>query len=438
MGYRDYLKELERSQWFQRKDLEKLQLKKLRSLLMNSYKYVPYYRKLFRSINLNPSHIRGLEDLSKIPILRRESIKMDYDDLISRNVNVRKLIPDFTSGSTTGERLKITRVRETYDYGVAAELRAYEWYGIERERFYYILGADYDVENNRRFRKRVYNFLTKTLVISPLEFSSKERLRVFLDKMSRCRRRVIYGTPSGVCRFTRFLEEYDVEVNIDCLVSTDELLLKQQRKFLTDFFDCEVYDIYGTSEVWGVAFECNEHGGYHVSSENVIVEVVDENWERVSPGERGRILLTDLNNCEMPVIRYDIGDFGILSDEECGCGRGLHLMKPIDGQMVVRDSDYLVSMDGKRVFVPSFGFLLEDYSRVKQFQIVQKKRDEILVRVVRGEKYKKDEMEGFICGRICGLLGAVSVEFEYLDDILPDRNGKHRYLVRNHVGDGVF
>jgi len=430
VGYKDFLKELEKSQWLKREDLEKLQEKKLVSLLENSYRYVPHYRKLFKKVNLKPDDIKGLDDLSKIPMLERENIKKDYNSLISTNVNVRRLIPDFTSGSTTGERLKITRLKETYDHGVAAELRAYRWYGIDHERFYYILGADYDVENSKRVGSRVYNFLRKTLVISPLEFSSKDRLNVFLEKIKKHKRRVIYGTPSGVCRFTRILEEHGVELDIDCLISTDELLLKQQRRYLADFFDCEVYDVYGTSEVWGVAFECKEHNAYHLSSENVIMEVVDENGERVSPGERGRILLTDLNNHEMPVIRYDIGDLGILSDEVCGCGRGLHLMKPIDGQMVIRDRDYLVSLDGRRVFVTDFGFLLDDYSKIEQFQIVQRKPDEILVRIVKGRSYKEGEMERYICSRIYESLGNMSIEFEYVDDIEPDRNGKHRYLVR--------
>jgi len=384
VGYKDFLKELEKSQWLKREDLEKLQEKKLVSLLENSYRYVPHYRKLFKKVNLKPDDIKGLDDLSKIPMLERENIKKDYNSLISTNVNVRRLIPDFTSGSTTGERLKITRLKETYDHGVAAELRAYRWYGIDHERFYYILGADYDVENSKRVGSRVYNFLRKTLVISPLEFSSKDRLNVFLEKIKKHKRRVIYGTPSGVCRFTRILEEHGVELDIDCLISTDELLLKQQRRYLADF----------------------------------------------SSGERGRILLTDLNNHEMPVIRYDIGDLGILSDEVCGCGRGLHLMKPIDGQMVIRDRDYLVSLDGRRVFVTDFGFLLDDYSKIEQFQIVQRKPDEILVRIVKGRSYKEGEMERYICSRIYESLGNMSIEFEYVDDIEPDRNGKHRYLVR--------
>ncbi|MCD6236685.1 MAG: hypothetical protein J7K13_01880 [Thermoplasmata archaeon] len=155
MGYKDFLKELEKSQWLKRGDLEKLQEKKLVSLLENSYRYVPHYRKLFKKVNLKPDDIKGLDDLSKIPMLERENIKKDYNSLISTNVNVRRLIPDFTSGSTTGERLKITRLKETYDHGVAAELRAYRWYGIDHERFYYILGADYDVENSKRVGSRV-------------------------------------------------------------------------------------------------------------------------------------------------------------------------------------------------------------------------------------------------------------------------------------------
>jgi len=429
MGYVNYLKGLERSQWFKRKDLEKLQERKLRYLLKTSYKHVPYYHDLFKKAGITPEEIRSLDDLEKIPVLTRESLKTQTNRFIANNIDPRKLIPDYTSGTTTGERLSIKRLKETYDRAISAELRAYRWYGAYRKMFYYVTGTDVDVEKNRTLKKRLYNFVTKTITISPLEFSMKKRLDRFLKELKKNKRRVLYGTPSGICKLVDILDERNIDINLDVIISTDEPLLKEQRKYLEDRYGCEVYDIYGTSEVWGIAFECSLHGLYHITSENVIVEVVNENWERVSPGERGRILLTDLNNTEMPIIRYDIGDFGIISDDECECGRGLHALRPIDGQMVLRETNYILSSSGKKIFLPEFGFLLEDHSKVKQFQILQRSRKKILVRIVKGRDYDKKTEES-IFRRLLSLLGDVEIEFRYVKDIPFDKNGEHRYVMR--------
>ena len=134
----------------------------------------------------------------------------------------------------------------------------------------------------------------------------------------------------------------------------------------------------------------------------------------------------------MPIIRYDIGDFGIISDDECECGRGLHVLRPIDGQMVLRETNYILSSSGKKIFLPEFGFLLEDHSKVKQFQILQRSRKKILVRMVKGKNYDKKTEES-IFRKLLSLLGDVEIEFQYVEDIPFDRNGEHRYLIRNEI-----
>lgn len=430
LNYRYHLKNLEKTQWYSREEIGKLQEKKLKVLLENAYRHVPYYHRLFKQSDLKPEDVQGIYDLARIPVLRRETIKHDFDNLIANNVSQRKLMNDFTSGTTTGERLRIKRTRDDFDQGIAAELRAYKWYDIDyvHEKFYYLTGADYDIEREKRLVIKLYNLLSKTIRLNPLEMTTK-KLNWFLEKIKNGKRRVLYGSPSAVCRLARYLDEKGTEIDIEIVISTDNVLLKQQRQYIQDFFDCRVYDIYGTSEVRGVAFECAEQTGYHLTSENIIVEIVDKNGEHVSPGERGRVLLTDLNNYAMPFIRYENGDIGILSDEICPCGRGLHLINPIDGQLVLRSEHFVYSAKKKKIFLPEFSFLLDDFTKIRQFQIVQKNHNGVVLKIVQGKHYTKDYEEK-ISFRIKTVLDDAEVEFDYVDDIEPDRNGEHKFILR--------
>ncbi|MEF8879509.1 MAG: hypothetical protein V5A64_03850 [Candidatus Thermoplasmatota archaeon] len=430
MSYVKYLKELEKSQFYSKDEIEKIQNKRLEFLIKHSYENIPYFHDLFKKNNLKSSDIKTYDDLVKVPIQRRDSVKNNLDGLVSKSSKKGRLMKDFTSGATTGERLRIYRDRDTINRAIAAEIRAYKWYSIDylNEKFYYLLGADYDIEWEKKFWKKLKYYFSKTIKLSPIQLDT-DNFEVFLSKMKKYDRRVLYGTASGTCRLIKALKARNEKVDIDIFLNTDNLLLKQQRSFIKDFFDCEVYDIYGTSEVWAVAFECPEHNGYHLTSENVIMEIVDDNNERVNPGERGHILLTDLTNYVMPFIRYDIGDIGVLSDEVCQCGRSLHLMKPEHNLPVYRNNQYLLSLNGEKVFLPELSFILNNFKKVSNFQIIQKDVKDIELKLVKEEGYDSDYKD-YIKSNLIGKLGDVEITFDYVDDISPNRNGKHKYIKR--------
>lgn len=430
LSYLPYLKQLEKSQFYTRKEIEKIQTKKLKYLLDHAYNKIPYFNNIFKFNDLKPSDIRTIDDLEKIPMQKRKTIKNNLSELFSESSKKGKIMKDFTSGSTTGERLKIFRDQECINQSIAAEIRSYYWYNINylHEKFYYLIGADYDIEWEKKLGKKLKFLFSNTIKLSPIQLRTNA-FENFLSKIEKYNRRVIYGTPTGICRMIKILNERDKKINIDVVISTDSLLLKQQRKFIKDFFNCDVYEVYGTSEVWSVAFECPQHNGYHLTSENVIMEVVDDNGQRANNAEKGHILLTDLSNFVMPFIRYDIGDIGILSDETCHCGRNLHLIKPVYDQLVYRDSQYIVSLDNKKIFLPELSFIVDDFNKVSNFQIIQQKTKDINLIIVKEKNYDK-EYEDYIKSKLLEKLGNVSVFIDYVKDIQPDYNGKHKYLIR--------
>lgn len=430
MSYMSYLKELEKSQWFKRDQIEEIQNKKLRFLINHVYENIPYFHFLLKENNLQPEDIKSLEDVAKIPIQRRYTIKNHLDKLVNISFKKGRLMKDFTSGSTNGERLRIYRDKDNINKNIAAEMRAYGWYNIDylHEKFYYLIGADYDIEWEKKFSKKLKYFLSKTVKLSPLQLKTDD-FEIFLSKIKKSNRRILYSTPTGGCMLIKKLKQRNEKIDIDIFISTDYSLLKQQRRFIKDFFNCEIYDIYGTSEVWSVAFECREHSGYHLTSENVMMEIVNDHNERVNSGEKGHIILTDLTNFVMPFIRYDVGDIGILSDEICSCGKGLHLMKPVYDQIVYRDSEYIISLNSQKVFIPELSFILDDFSKISNFQIIQHKTKDIELNIVKEQNYNEN-YEEYIKSTLIKKLGDVEIFFNYLDDIQPDINGKHKYIIK--------
>src|SRR5690606_30639221 len=120
------------------------------------------------------------------------------------------------------------------------------------------------------------------------------------------------------------------------------MLLDRERELIERVMGCKVTNRYGCEEVGLIASECEEHRGLHINVDDVFLEVVDDEGRPVKPGIPGKILVTDLANYGMPLIRYRIEDVGILSDRQCPCGRGLPLMHSIMGRV----ADFLKRADG--------------------------------------------------------------------------------------------
>jgi len=208
-------------------------------------------------------------------------------------------------------------------------------------------------------------------------------------------------------------------------------LYDYQRDLFSKVFQCETYSHYTSWELLAIASECPEHSGYHISSENAIVEIVDYEGRPVPSGVEGRIVVTNLHNYAMPFIRYDIGDLGVSSDRACPCGRGLPLLSSLNG----RECDIIFTRSGKSVpgmaipkeFLVSFG--------IEQFQIVQESYEKIAVKLVLGREYPAEHLDKLtreIINQYQPLLGKdVEITTEFVDHIPHTEEGKRRVVTSN-------
>jgi phenylacetate-CoA ligase len=179
-------------------------------------------------------------------------------------------------------------------------------------------------------------------------------------------------------------------------------------------------DGYSAQELGGIALQCPDHVHYHVQSESVLVEVLDDDGNPCRPGEVGRIVVTDLHNFAMPLIRYEVGDYAEVG-RPCPCGRGL----PVLARIMGRTRNMLMLPGGTQVW-PRFGLpRFPDIAPVRQAQIVQKTLDTLEVRLVVVRPLAADE-ERRLKELICEAVGVrFDVVFSYFDEIPRNPNGKY-------------
>src|SRR5262249_16951702 len=257
----------------------------------------------------------------------------------------------------------------------AATLRHNRWAGWDiGDRVAGLWGAPLDAPR-RDWRAR----LRRTLPREPLWLDTatvtEAPLPAFHEELKRYRPRVLQAYARSILLFAQFLEQRGLRPHRPySIVTSAEVLETAERALVERVFGCPIFNRYGCREVSVIASECEAHQGLHVMAEGLLVEIVKGN-RPAKPGEMGSILVTDLLNHAMPLIRYRIGDVGSWEEGICPCGRALPRLRSVEGRV----TDFLVGSDGRLVS----GVFLATYvvahrPSLGQVQIHQDRAGEIL------------------------------------------------------------
>jgi phenylacetate-CoA ligase len=426
-SFYEALAELEASQWYSPLQYRELQEKKLRALIAHAYEHVPYYNTLFTRHGIAPQHIQGLDDLKKIPILTKETLRSNPNEFIAKNINRRSLFPGWTTG-TTGAPINVLRTRASIAYENAILWRQRRWAGADLScRRVAVWGT---IWNNVIVPASVthppfwrYNLAENQLLLSYFHMS-EQTLPLYFEKLGKFKPQFIEGFPSTLLTLAQFLERHDSFFDIPSTFTSSEPLYEVHRRQIEDRFRSKIFDHYGQAERVVAAQECPAHNGLHILPEYGILELI-KNGRDAKPGDSGEIIGTGLINYAMPLIRYRTGDAARLAEGPCPCGRNMPLLHSIEG----RSADRIVTPDGR--IIPGDGLMgaFHGVSNIQTSQVVQEDLDHIIVRVV------KDKSELAVDGEklsenLSKCLGkAVKVRIEFVDTIPDGERGKHRWVV---------
>jgi phenylacetate-CoA ligase len=279
-----------------------------------------------------------------------------------------------------------------------------------------------------RRRARLIDFVCNRVRCSAFAFDARD-LAQYERTLVKFRPSYFYGYVSMLVAFANYYRDRAVQPPFDlrCIITTSEVLTPSDRSLLEEVFGTRVFNEYGCGELGTIAHEC-ELGSLHLNDENMIVEVLDGD-RRCAAGEKGELVVTDLNNVAMPLIRYRTGDFGAVSDIRCGCGRTLTVLQNVFG----RAYDFVVSADGRRFHGEFLMYVFEEAQRhqlgIAQFQCQQNTVTDFTVRIIPEAGYDARSRE-LILGRMHEYLGRdINVTFETVAQIPREKSGKMRVIV---------
>ncbi len=423
----DYLEEFERTQYLSAAETAERQWSMLHAMVGHAYDHCAFYRRWYDEAGIRPGDIKRMEDFERLPLLSKQDIQRNLAGMVADNVPRARIIENYTGGST-GSPLRLYLDTDRRDSRAAGIIRHNRWAGLDiGDKVACLWGATADAAGRTAFKARLRNLLAERLLFLDMTRVNNRTIDAFLARMARYRPSFIMGYASALVLFARYLERHS-EADFPrprAIISSAEVLTSEDRALVERVYGCRVFDRYGCREASVLASECQEHRGLHVNAESVYMEFI-RGGRPAKPGEVGEVVLTDLRNMAMPLIRYRIGDAGVPSGEACACGRGLPLMAMAAGRV----TDFLVSAGGDLVSgIVLSTYLITKVPQLVQVQFRQEERGRITARVVlSGER--GDESLSKLRGLMTDYLGSgTRLEVEEVDEIPREPSGKYRFTV---------
>lgn len=438
---------LTKSEYFPREELERIQLEKLIRVVEYCHAFVPYYRRLFDRISVDPRDIRSLRDIRSIPPLSRDDLIEHHRDLV--DVRLRssithaehssrgpgepipfgcfrrhKLVRNTSSGSTGAPTVFFEDGSRTA-LNWAYELRVKSWYGIEpgakEARMARLSTAYLPASRSLRLRQAAWNqmILPGTNLADGDYAQCVERLRTF-------RPATLWGYTSALAGLGEYVKRSGQEsavTSIRLAIAWAAPLYDHEKAMIEEGLRCAITNIYGAREVGHIAALCPA-GSFHINQENLVVEREGGN----NGAAEGELLVTNLDLSPMPLLRYRMGDLGSVGDGGCACGRTLQVLSNLLG----RTGEVFVAKDG-RMISPNFWcrvFMSDRYAgQIRRFQVVYTKEKNLRIVIARGPGYS-EEAETYIREVVRTNFSAdTRLDFEYVAEILPQVSGKYQMVV---------
>jgi phenylacetate-CoA ligase len=418
--FRRYMFFLSSQRW-DRKKIDEYQDRKLINIVRHAAEHVPYYRNLFKEVNLDPYKFRGREDMQRIPMLDKQTLRIRQDEFIADNASQYGISWDSTSGST-GTPLHFIEDNLTKASKLAVVLRSYQWAGYLPGKKTFSLQS-YTFGDPASFTKyfpfaKLWRFDAKKL--------KKETALELLDLIDRERPSVFIGYPFSIFMLTQFAEREGRSIHpIGSIVTAGETLSERRRELLEAAYKCKVYDFFSHHENVAIITECKNQTR-HICEDFAYNEIVDESGNDASEKGTGELVGTGFYNYAMPLIRYRIGDKVILDskNDACGCGRHFRIVKEIVG----RQNDYLETPDG-RLLGNVLEHSVDNAKGVMLSQCVQDAIDHMYVNLIVEKEFNEESRIELEKGLRKRLGNEIKIDFKVVSQLERSKSGKTPFII---------
>lgn len=416
---------LRKTQFADASALAEFQLSQLQRIIWHAYVNVPYYRNAFKKTGVVPQEIRTLEDIQKLPLLSKDDVANNvHYGLFETNPDWKKLHKIVTSGST-GRPSTSYAEQAQLEIRQGSTLRSAEWTGWRiGDRQMRLWHQTLGMSSVQAFKEKFDAFLLKRKFIPAFELT-EEALGKLVQQIEDYKPVLMDGYAESLNFLASYTKSgHQISHKPKALMSSAQMLTTQTRDEIEGAMGCKVYDKYGAREFSGIAYECAS-GSKHVVGDSYLVEILVNN-KKAKIDEVGEVVITDLNNFAVPMIRYRIGDLAVQVDQSlCECDRSFEKIGPIQG----RTQALVHCANGRWIPGTFFAHFFKEYeSQVLFFQVVQEVTGKFDLLVVKNVGWTSEGWQ-HVVGDLREYVGDTDLNVSFVDEIPLLKTGKRTPVV---------
>lgn len=380
---RQYLQLLQDTEYADPRTIKQLQLLRLKKVLREA-EGTHWWRPRLTEAGISARNVDRLEDIERLPPVTKQSFTgVPRAHLLARFAPDSKRLVLFRTSGTTGTPFEWGGDRNSFFVEASSYfLRIAHWYGIRT-------AAPTRGPLIASFTGPTTAQPSAPFDWSPVEENADGAFRIICARIRTLDLRIFYIYPTNLILFAKKLYETGEHLPFELIIAGGQRLDDDSRAFSEKAFGCPVVCTYGCSEFGQIAVECpSQRHRYHVHTERLLLEILDDNGRPLPNGEEGHITITSLENFAMPLLRYQNGDRGRLLIDPCPCGRTLPSL-----DFTGKSMDFLTFPSGKVApFRQISRLLLTSFlSDVEFYQVEQPSVREVIVRT----KLKTSDVAGF-------------------------------------------
>jgi phenylacetate-CoA ligase len=440
-GFLNSFAEMQRAQWLTPEELRDRSDARLRQLLQHAAEHVPFYSRKYKRHGLSPDDLQQAKNLTALPVMRKADYRNhEAEEFYATNIPAYRRLHKSTSGST-GEPFQFCLDRRALPVIFASHLFYDSWYGLRPfDRYIRIAAsppAPPSISSHTPPGTRLRQSITGTLQslyeqwtqerISVWEIDAERALSIW-KRIEAFRPQYVMGYASSLATIADELLQRGIRLShpLRGVVTIAETLSPTRRRLLDEFFAAPIINRYGLRELgsWSAQSCSASPEQFHINTEIIVCEILRDDGTPCAPGERGRVVLTDLYNYARPFIRYDTGDLATAGNEQCSCGRGLPLMSEIEG----RSQECLRTPSGKEISPAVLGHYLFVYHNhlavVRHYQLVQESSDRVRLLIVPDKGWDEQKRDHLRADLAAWIGDEMKIEVEAVAEIPKEKSGK--------------
>tara|TARA_R110002049_G_scaffold293010_2_gene477810 strand:+ start:51 stop:1358 length:1308 start_codon:yes stop_codon:yes gene_type:complete len=393
---------------------------KKQAIILYHLEHNSFYKALGKSITVN--------DWNSVPVITKRHLQQPIEQRLSDDFTTKNVYLNKTSGSS-GDPFIFAKDKWCHAMTWAQIMNRFAWYGIDfnssrQARFYGI-----PLDKKGYYKERLKDWFSNRFRFSVFDLSDAA-FETTLAKFKTDKFDFINGYTSPIVQFAKYLKQKNIVLNTICpslkvCIVTSEMLFDDDKTLMETQFGVPVVNEYGASELDLIAFQ-NTNDEWQVNNETLYVEILDDNGNVLPLGKEGRIVITSLYNKAHPLIRYDVGDIGILSEKST-------LRKPILKKLVGRTNDIAILPSGKKAAGLTFYYItksvIENDGNVSEFVIEQLALDYFIIRFVSKEELSNAQKEIIVAEMERYLEPGIKVDFNRVSQLKRTKAGKLKQFI---------